>query len=195
MKIIILLMFLTFKSSSNFYTITIQPYENFSTQEIEYVKVKLEKAIYSMSGEYPNIRINKAKRFDKSLMNSYGTRYRADKIIRSLSGNNDNIIIALVHSDISIPYKGKADWGVLGLCLRPGYVCVASDFRVKNKKRDFWKVVLHEYIHTRYNYSHCPKDNPNCIIKDAKGHANFSNKNELCNYCKKQLNLKYSINK
>ena len=32
-----------------------------------------------------------------------------------------------------------------------------------------------------------------CIIKDAKGHANFSNKNELCNYCKKQLNLKHSI--
>lgn len=39
--------------------------------------------------------------------------------------------------------------------------------------------------HTYYRYPHCPKDSSHCIIKDAKGKADFSNKNDLCGYCKK----------
>lgn len=34
---------------------------------------------------------------------------------------------------------------------------------------------------------YCPKDSSHCIMKDAKGHADFSNKNDLCGYCKSRI--------
>ena len=117
-----------------------------------------------------------------------GTRYRADKIINSLAknANGQHVIIALTHKDISVSYKGKPDWGVLGLSLIPKKACVVSTFRVRNRK-DLWKVVSHEFIHTCFEYQHCPDDNPKCLMKDAKGHADFSGKSTLCEKCSKRI--------
>lgn len=128
---------------------------------------------------------------DKSFLNQSKTRYRADKIINSLANkaNINYVIIALTHDDISIPYKGKNDWGVLGLSLPPTYACVVSDYRLNHKLRDFWKVVIHEFIHTYHRYPHCPKDNSSCIMRDARGHADFSNKSTLCSDCDSVLNI------
>ena len=116
------------------------------------------------------------KKLSVYLMNDSKSRYRADKIINSLKkeANNHRIIIGLTHKDVSVPYKGKPDWGVLGLSIHSTYACVVSDYRLKNKKRDYWKVVTHEFIHTYYRYHHCPKDSSHCIMKDAKGKADFS---------------------
>ena len=64
-----------------------------------------------------------------------------------------------------------------------------SDFRLKNKKRDFWKVVRHELSHSFFNLPHCPNDDPHCIVKDAKGHPDFSNKEHLCKSCTEKIQL------
>ena len=32
-------------------------------------------------------------------------------------------------------------------------------------------------------------DNPNCIMQDAKGHADFSKKENFCETCKKNVNI------
>ena len=175
--LVILLLFGWFSNRPDNSVIYIQPCNNF--KNTERVVKELEKVIDAKFIILPD------KRLDNSLLNDYKTRYRADRIIRSI--HNKYLTIVLLHNDISLPYRNRPDWGVLGLSLIPGRTCVASDYRLKNKRRDFWKVVYHEYIHTRYNYKHCPKDNPECIMRDAKGKAYFGNKHGLCNYCKKIL--------
>ena len=61
-------------------------------------------------------------------MNDSKSRYRADKIINSLSKKaiKHKITIGLTHKDISIPYKGKPDWGILGLAIHKVNGCVAN---------------------------------------------------------------------
>lgn len=131
----------------------------------------------------PNLKL------DNTTLNQTGERYRADKILNiyKSKANKHYVIIGLINDDISIPYKGKTDWGVLGVSYKGKYVSVASTHRVRNVNRDFWKVVVHEFIHSYFAYGHCPKDSDNCIMKDAKGHADFAKKNKLCEYCKKRL--------
>lgn len=170
--------------------ISLQPYDDFTQKEALRLKEELEKNLYPLlDGRTLCIDVLPNKPLEKSLMNEAGTRYRGDKIINSLAKDADkcHIIVALTHKDISISYKGKPDWGVLGLSLIPKKACVVSTFRVKNK-RDLWKVTSHEFIHTCFNYNHCPSDNQTCIMKDAKGHADFSNKTKLCEQCSKTIN-------
>ena len=151
----------------------------------------LEKKFLQLYGVEFEFEVLPNKKLSADLMNDNKTRYRADKIIDSLKdGAGDHkIIIALTHKDVSVPYKGKADWGVLGLSIHGTYTCVVSDYRLKNKKRDYWKVVTHEFTHTACNYGHCPDDNPLCIMKDAKGKADFSNKEDFCETCKKNITI------
>ena len=170
--------------------ISLQPYDDFTQKEAVRLKEDLEKNLSPLlDGVTLCIDVLPNKPLEKSLMNEAGTRYRGDKIINSLAKDADkcHIIIALTHKDISISYKGKPDWGVLGLSLIPKKACVVSTYRLKNK-RDLWKVTSHEFIHTCFNYNHCPNDNLTCIMKDAKGHADFSNKTKLCEQCSKAIN-------
>lgn len=112
------------------------------------------------------------------------------KIIHSMAANANthNIYIGLTHKDISCSIHGKKDWGVQGLSLIPGNACVASTFRVKDR-RDFWKVVCHEFIHTYFTYNHCPKDDPSCLMQAAKGHPRYKGKNGLCPHCSSVLKI------
>ena len=96
------------------------------------------------------------------------------------------LAICLFGFVFSVSYKGRPDWGVLGLSLIPKKACVVSTFRVRNR-RDLWKVAAHEFIHTCFEYQHCPDDNPKCLMKDAKGRADFSNKSMLCEKCSKRI--------
>lgn len=54
------------------------------------------------------------KKLSADLMNNSKSRYRADKIIDSLKkeASYHRIMIGLTHKDVSVPYKGKPDWGV-----------------------------------------------------------------------------------
>ena len=172
-------------------TIFLQPYDNYTQKEAMQLSKVLEKKFLELYGVEFEFEVLPNKKLSADLMNDNKTRYRADKIINSLKdGAGDHkIIIALTHKDVSVPYKGKPDWGVLGLSIHGTYACVVSDYRLKNKKRDYWKVVTHEFTHTACNYSHCPEDNPTCIMKDAKGKADFANKVGFCKTCKEKINI------
>ena len=172
-------------------TIFLQPYDNYTQKEAKQLSKVLEKKFLELYGVEFEFEILPNKKLSVDLMNDSKSRYRADKIINSLKkeASNHRIIIGLTHKDVSVPYKGKPDWGVLGLSIHGTYACVVSDFRLKNKKRDYWKVVTHEFTHTACNYSHCPNDDSTCIMKDAKGKADFSNKVDFCKTCREKINI------
>ena len=178
-------------SSPHYTTIFLQPLDNFTQQEAMQLQEVLEQRFRKIFNEGFEFEILPNKKLSVDLMNDSKSRYRADKIINSLKkeASNHRIIIGLTHKDVSVPYKGKPDWGVLGLSIHGTYACVVSDFRLKNKKRDYWKVVTHEFTHTACNYGHCPNDDPTCIMKDAKGKADFSNKVGFCRTCREKINI------
>lgn len=169
--------------------ICLQPFDNFSQQEAERLKEVLEKTFLEFFDADFEFEVLPNRQLTADLMNDNKTRYRADKIIKLMSkeATSQRIMIGLTHKDVSCSYKGIQDWGVLGLSIHGTHACVASDFRVKNKKRDYWKVVTHEFTHTFYRYSHCPKDDPTCIMRDAKGKPDLGKQSGLCDYCKSQI--------
>ena len=171
-------------------TICFQPFDNYTQQEAKQVKEVLEKKFLEFFDIEFEIEVLPNRPFTSDLMNDNKTRYRADKIIKLMAkeASNQRIMIGLTHKDVSCSYKGIRDWGVLGLSIHGTNACVASDFRLKSMKRDYWKVVTHEFIHTFFRYGHCPEDNNICIMKDAKGHADFSKKESFCKTCKEKIN-------
>jgi archaemetzincin len=111
-------------------------------------------------------------------------RYRADSLIRFLSGRTTEgeVAIGLTHYDVSTTKDGKEDWGVMGLGFRPGKACVISTFRIKGKNREekFAKVIVHEFGHTR-GLDHCPvKD---CLMRDAEGKDHLDEETGFCKTC------------
>ena len=172
-------------------TIFLQPYDNYPQKEAKQLSKVLEKKFLELYGVEFEFEVLPNKKLSADLMNDSKSRFRADKIIDSLKkeANDHRIMIGLTHKDVSYTYNGKADWGVLGLSIHGTYACVVSDYRLKNKKRDYWKVVTHEFTHTACNYSHCPNDDPTCIMKDAKGQADFSNKVGFCKTCREKINI------
>lgn len=184
----------------------LQPLNDFTREEAQYVKEQMQTFLSDIGSDTKNcmdIEILTTKKIGEECLNEMRTRFRADKILNTYkdSANNHVVIMGMLHEDISIPYKGNADWGVCGLSYKGLNAGIASTFRVRNN-RDFWKVVAHEFVHAYFDYGHCPQNDNNCIIKDANGHPNFSNKRTLCNYCKlqiwrnweKKLKKEYSLN-
>ena len=172
-------------------TIFLQPYENYTQEEAKQLSIVLEKECLELYGVEFEFDVLPNKKLSADLMNNSKSRYRADKFIDSLKkeASDHRIMIGLTHKDVSVPYKGKPDWGVLGLSIHGTYACVVSDYRLKNKKRDFWKVVTHEFTHTACKYGHCPNDDPTCIMKDANGKADFANKVDFCKTCKEKIKI------
>ena len=170
--------------------IHLQPFGKFSQREAQLLGKELTKRIEDIFGVELECEVHPPLPLSDTLMNDGYTRYRADKIIHSMSANanSHNIYIGLMHKDISCSVHGKKDWGVQGLSLIPGNACVASTFRVKDR-RDFWKVVCHEFIHTYFTYNHCPKDDPSCLMQSAKGHPRYKGKNGLCPHCSNALKI------
>ena len=164
--------------------IHLQPFGKFSQHEAQLLGKELTKRIEDIFGVELECEVHPPLPFSDALMNDGHTRYRADKIIHSMAANANthNIYIGLTHKDISCSIHGKKDWGVQGLSLIPGNACVASTFRVKDR-RDFWKVVCH------FTYNHCPKDDPSCLMQAAKGHPRYKGKNGLCPYCSSVLRM------
>ena len=171
-------------------TIHLQPYGNFSQREADKLGKELTIKIDEIFGVELDYEVHPSLPLSDTLMNDAKTRYRAEKMIHSMAAdaNKHNIYIGLTHKDISCSIHGKKDWGVQGLSLIPGNTCVASTFRVKDRK-DFWKVVCHEFIHTYFAYNHCPKDDPSCLMQAAKGHPRYKGKNALCSYCSSVLKI------
>lgn len=170
--------------------IYLQPYGDFTKNEASKLGKELVTHLFEIFNVDLDWEVLPPLPLSDSLMNKTKSRYRADKIVRSLSAkaNEHNIYIGLTHKDISCSIRGKEDWGVQGLTLIPKKACVVSTFRVKDR-HDFWKVACHEFIHTYFEYYHCPKDDPSCLMQDAKGRPNYKNKKGLCGHCKSVLIL------
>ena len=117
-----------------------------------------------------------------------GRRLKADEVIKHFHNDSMPLTIAFLTEDIE--YNGK---GIVGLSIHPdNNACVVSTYRLKNKK-DLWKAAAHEFIHTYFDYSHCPKDDPHCLMQDAKGHVKFKGKNGLCDYCREKILKGYKL--
>lgn len=173
-------------------TLLIQPYNTVSTKEAEILKSELEKHLPELFSVKVSFVVLPPVLLDENLKNDKRTRFRADKILtfhkKFMAGYKGKVaILGYIHDDISVPYKGKADWGVLGLSFKGRNTALISTYRIRNAKKNRWRVATHEFIHAFFNYGHCPKDNQHCIMKDAKGKANFDNKTMLCDSCKLAL--------
>ena len=171
-------------------TIYLQPYDNFTQKEANKLKGELEKHWDELLGGAFEVVVLPNKQLPSDFLGETKTKYRIDKIIHSLEKDaaSDKIYIGLTHKDICRDQKnGVTDWGVLGSSIASSHACVISTFRLKNKKRDLWRLATHEFIHTYYDYPHCPKDSTHCLMKDAKGKADYSNKKSLCGYCKSKI--------
>ncbi len=97
-----------------------------------------------------------------------------------------HLIIALTSKDISWT-KGKIlDYGIMGLGLCPGQVCVASSFRLSktDNLRQLFVVSIHELGHTQ-GLPHCPVKT--CFMRDAEGGNPTNEETEFCLKCKAHL--------
>lgn len=133
-----------------------------------------------------------------SCLNDSKSRLRGEKMIkwletefkdsaRSYNVGRDyfeNFIIGVTDKDISTSIHGRDDYGILGLSfLGKGKACVISTYRLKRRK-DLWKLAVHEFCHGFYGCPHCPNDDPHCIMADAKGgNPHFEIKDSLCLHC------------
>lgn len=135
-----------------------------------------------------------------SCLNDPKTRLRANSLLRwlfeaykdSVLTNIDKVnikdyeyyIIGVTDKDISTSIHGSDDYGILGLSyLGKGNTSVISTHRLSRKK-DLWKLAVHEFCHGFYGCPHCENDDPHCIMADAKGgNPKFEIKDSLCLDC------------
>ena len=124
-----------------------------------------------------------AKRLIWFLENNYGPV--AEKRLKNEGTDSTNYyIIGVTNRDIATAVHGKKDFGILGLSYLGGHkASIISTYRLKNGK-DLWKLALHEFAHGYFRAPHCPKDDPACILQDAKGgNPHFELKKSLCEVC------------
>ena len=165
--------------------IYLQPYENFTSEEASKLKPILQEKFGSFLYGHWEFEVLPNKKLPSSTYVKEINRYKATSILdyeKSLIKGHE-MIIGLTHKDICMDIHGKKNYGIIGCSFRPSQVCIVSDKRVKNKK-DYWKPVMHEFIHAFYGAGHCPEDNDSCIMQDGKGKGDFSKKETLCNSCR-----------
>lgn len=164
--------------------IVIQPLGSFKMQQAQKVFAEIKTI-------NPKVVLRSNISFPENSYYKPRNRYRADSIIKSLKNNigKDSVIVGLSNSDISTTKNGIMDWGVMGLGYKPGTACVVSDFRlsVKNKNRQFYKLVLHELGHTA-GLPHCKIKT--CLMRDAEGGNPLDQEKKFCKDCKSFLKSK-----
>jgi archaemetzincin len=123
-------------------------------------------------------------------------RYRAEKLLDFLLGlpaGSADKVVGITQKDISTTKDEHEDWGIFGLGLVGGRVCVVSTFRLrKGPAREelfrarLMKVVNHELGHT-FGLDHCPA--PGCLMEDAGGSIRTVDREtgELCPACRARL--------
>ncbi len=159
----------------------VQPFFGVRQDETAFVVAQIKKV-------YPFVQVLPAVALPDHAYLPARKRYRADAILEFLeiqTAGND-VTIGLTHKDISTTKNGSNDWGILGLGYRPGNACVASTYRLskKNRKAQFFKVVVHELGHTE-GLPHCPEKS--CFMRDAKGGNPLNAEEKFCFSCKQVL--------
>lgn len=170
-------------------TILIQPFQDIKSENLEKVVAGIKKV-------YPNVRVLEAIIFPENTYYKERNRYRADSIIKFLSGKTKDgfVTIGLTSKDISATRGKIKDFGIMGLGYRPGKACVASMFRLNKENTDeqFYKIAIHELGHTQ-GLPHCPEKM--CFMRDAEGKNPTNEETDFCKKCKTFLinkNWKFS---
>ena len=147
-------------------TIYIQPLGKVDSDYLNYVK----KSVMDFYGY--NCIINTEIDLTNDILSRSKTRYDANKILEKYNSNSNLVLI----TEKDIAYKKSSqypEWGIFGLGLRPGKVCVISTFRLrKNVSKErmlvrLKKVALHEIGHN-LGLSHCT-NHRECMMNDADG--------------------------
>lgn len=161
-----LLFFSCFGFSKPIEVINIQPLGKVSPEYIEVVK----KSVKSFYGYDCVVK----KRIDvtTSILSKVTKRIDADKLLDKYKSAQNTMIIT--EKDIChFKDKLRPEYGIFGLGLRPGKICVISTFRLKrkvNKQKTYerlGKVAIHEIGHNLGLY-HCTNDKQ-CLMNDARG--------------------------
>ena len=166
-------------------TILLQPYEDFTKEEALKLVPKLEKEFGTWTYGGWKFEVLEPVSLPKGSYVSNRNRYRVTPVLdwQQRRLKDDETIIGLTHKDICTDIHNTKDYGIVGIARMRSRVCLVSDKRLGNKS-DFWKPILHEFMHAFYGSPHCPNDDPKCIMKDAKGHGNFMIQNKLCESCR-----------
>ena len=177
------------KSSRPHCVIYLQPYDDFTVKEAEALKPVLEKNFNKfLDGDW-KFKVKSPISLPSELYVKKSNRYRALGILKDLkklSPKENEVFIGLSHKDICADVHGYKDFGIIGLSYCPGKVCIVSDKRLKNKSV-MWKPILHEFIHAFYGVLHCPNDDPQCIMADARYRGSFKTQVKLCDACNSRI--------
>ena len=169
--------------------IYIQPYENFTKEEVNAILPDLQKNFDKWLYGGWEFKVLDPKPLPAESYVKNRDRYKAKVILDSLNkfpltGIDKNIIfMGLTHKDICANVHGMDNYGIIGYSYSPGQVSVVSDKRIKTKSM-VWKPMLHEFIHAFYGAKHCPKDDKKCFMVDFKGKGNIEMQEWLCDACK-----------
>lgn len=172
------------KAKQSSLIISIQPFSDISPVLTDYVFKELKKV-------YPFSEVKQPIQLPKSAYYPSRNRYRADSLIGYLDRLNKSghVTIALTNRDISTSVHGYADWGVMGLALRPGNACIVSTFRLSksNLNNQLFKVAIHELGHTQ-GLPHC--SDKTCFMADAEGGNPTDQETGFCPKCKARMQKK-----
>lgn len=166
----------------------LQPCNSFTENEAKKLAPVIEKAIEENTGLEFYVGVRNNIKLPKSLYNENKSRYRALKILNYLRDTFDvshDGIIALTHNDISDSKDNIKDFGIEGLAYIGKRVAVASDFRIKNKTQ-FWKVIIHEFLHSFCDLKHCKNNDSSCLMREG---AMRKSQIKLCKDCKQKIYL------
>ena len=139
----------------------------------------------SLQKRFSKVTVLPREAFPMMAFNKHRNRYRADSLLkwmRKRVGKNETYV-GITTEDISVTKGAIADFGVMGLGYQPGTSCIASSYRLKNKKA-FFKLVIHELGHTT-GLPHCPTKY--CYMRDANGSDITKSLVDFCGRCKKHL--------
>ncbi len=162
--------------------IVFQPFEDFPTQSLKFVRNKLVKT-------FPNIQINKPIDLPKQAYNKTIKRYQADSLLIYLGQRTKtgHVTIGFTLEHIYTNMEGKVKyWGIFGLGKKITRSCVASTFKLKGKNKldKLYKLAIHEIGHTQ-GLNHCP--NEGCYMRAANGKDHFDALHNLCKKCSQEL--------
>lgn len=170
--------------------ICLLPFEDVSEQEITELKNILEVQFTRLLPGQRHFTVLKKDSLPEDAFVKNRNRYKSSILLnyerKLLKGNE--IIIGITHKDICADVHNKKDYGIIGISLLKKQVCIVSDKRLSNKM-NFWKPIIHEYIHTYYGAQHCSNDDNSCLMQDCKGKGNFNIKDNLCSSCKAKTTI------
>ncbi len=179
------------RDKGNIFTVALLPYKDFDT-------VLLNDVLNEVTAFYKcNAIILPVNNLPGNAFYAPRQRYKADSLLlfqKQLAKDGIKSVIGFTSKDISTSNGKIPDWGVFGLGMCPGKVCVISVYRLQRAstnsaqlKERLIKVVLHELGHN-LGLPHC-NYNPSCLMTDAGGTIKQVDRENkwLCESCKSKL--------